>query len=147
MKNSVTYPFVRYEYTDGTFQERTDLPIRILNPHSEIYQDAWALLDTGADACVIPRNISDAVGHDFDGNGVKSEITCGVSGETSTYKHTFILQLYDGSRKDIIWSSGEILVNCVDTDGLPPLIGVRNFLKDFEVTINYPEKTITLTWD
>ncbi len=135
------------EYTDGSFQERTDLPIRILNPGNGISQDAWALLDTGADTCVIPRNISDAVGHDFDGHGVKSEITSGVSGETSTYKHTFILQLYDDSCEDIVWSSGEMLVDCVDTDGLPPLIGVRNFLKDFKVTIDYPKKTITLSWN
>lgn len=147
MKHSVTYPFLKYVYPDGTTRESRDIPVRIINPHTKKCCDTWAKLDTGADACVLPKAISDGLGHNFSGDGVKSEITLGVGGQTATCKHTFFIEIYDETRKKIVWSSGEMLIDCIDTNGLPPLIGVKDFLEHFEVKINYPNKTITLSWN
>jgi len=42
--------------------------------------------------------------------------------------------------------STNILIDCIEAD-IPLLLGVEDFLKHFELTINYPEKLITLRWD
>ena len=146
MKHSESYPFVVYQYADGSQRERTEIPIQISNPATGAVFIVFALIDTGADGCVFPKNLADKLGHDFSGNGVKSVVTGGIGGKSKTLQHTFKIELLNSDRNKVVWSAGDVLVDCIDQN-IPPLIGVKDFMKDFELRINYPDKTITLFWD
>jgi hypothetical protein len=120
--------------------------VRLLDPHTGTYVDTFALLDTGADACLFDRATTEKAGHELEGDGVVGSVTGGVGGEAKTYKHTIDLQLFNGDAARIVWASGPRLFDCIDAD-IPPLLGVQDFLEMFQVTIDYPGKTIRLDWD
>jgi len=146
MKHSETYSFVVYKYPNGKLTERTEIPIRITNPATGDACIVFALIDTGADTCVIPKNLSDKLNHNFSAEGVHSTITGGIGGQSKTFKHTFNLEILNSDRNKVVYSVGNLLVDCVD-ENIPPLIGVKDFLQHFEVEIDYPAKTIALSWN
>lgn len=125
------YPFLKFKLGD---YPRPFLPITILNPHSGMHVDSYALVDTGADECAFPASFAEILGHNL-ASGKQKHIDTG-NGSTMAYGHTsrIIIDEYD---------SGEITI-----DYLPnldtPLLGVQSFLANFIVTLNYPEKIISL---
>lgn len=143
-KHKYSYPFFE---PPGRFP-RPYLPIRITNPLSR-KQITWdCLIDTGADTCLFPRSLAEMVGHNLSGKGVKSSITCGVEGSAiRTWRHTFRLELMhptDGKRS--VWRSPRVLVECVEHDAFPPLLGVLDFLRHFRLTIDYKTGITTVQW-
>jgi len=146
MKHSAVYPFAVYQTDDGSQFERAEIPLRITNPIDGGCYITFALIDTGADSCLIPQNIVAELNHNLKGDGVESTCTSGVGGKSATYKHTFNIELLNHDREQAVWSAENILIDCIEAD-IPLLLGVEDFLKHFELTINYPEKLITLRWD
>ena len=146
MHHAELYPFVEYHYADGEIRYRTELPVRVVTPHAETSVDALALIDTGADACLFDRSTAEQVGHDLAGDGVLGSVTGGVDGQAETYRHTIQLALLNGSADQVVWRSEARLYDCIDAD-IPILLGVEGFLSAFELSINYPDKTIRLEWN
>jgi len=110
------------------------LPVTIINPHTNIKLPVLGLIDTGADECAFPAQLAVILGHNLH-NGVKKEIGTG-NGKTVAYSHATRLEIEGFSFKEVL------------IDFLPnlhvPLLGVKSFLSNFILTINYPESFFTL---
>lgn len=141
------YPFVSFadEFGNTVRPPSTYLPVRITNPHSERSVVVYALIDTGADQCAFPESLAVELGHDFQGEGVESESTVGVSGATSVFLYTFDIDILTPDRKGVFASFHNMLISCVPTE-IPSLLGVANCLNHFVLTINYPEMSVALSY-
>jgi len=142
------YPFIRYEYDDGTVDEHghTCLPIKITNPKAGTSAITWGLVDTGADSSLFPATLAQDLGHTLKGEGVKSSVTSGIEQtNVPTYKHTFRMDLLSWDLKKTVWSAGKIEIDCAESNP-PVLIGVEDFLRKFRITIDYPKEKIILQW-
>ena len=145
---SVLYPFVRFQYPDGSIDRRpyTRLPIKVINPGNGQSVIAWGLVDTGADATLLPASLTASVGHSLKADGVKKNITSGIENTSVTaYGHTFILELLGPDIKTVVWKSSAMNIDCVETEP-PILLGVEGFLCHFKLTIDYLSETMHLTW-
>ena len=140
-----TYPFVAFSDEGGQIVRRpsTYLPVRVSNPHSGQSLVVYALIDTGADQCAFPKSLAVELAHNFDGEGVRSESTVGVSGTTSVFLHTFDIDILTPDRQRIFASFHNLLISCVETE-IPLLLGVADCLDRFVLTINYPDMEVTL---
>lgn len=146
--SSLLYPFVRFQYPDGTVDRRpyTRLPIKTTNPGNRQSVVAWGLVDTGADATLLPASLAISVGHSLKADGVKKNITSGIENTSVTaYGHTFILELLAPDIKTVVWKSPAMNIDCVETEP-PILLGVEDFLRHFKLTIDYPSQTMRLSW-
>jgi len=142
-----TYPFVTFKDDQGNVIRgpASYLPARITNPETGLSVVNYALVDTGADNCVIPKSIAVALGHNFDGQDVRSAKTQGVSGSTPVYMHTFDLELLTADRAKVFFSVSNVLISCVAPE-IPVLLGVADCLKRFTLTVNYPAGTTMLQY-
>lgn len=145
MLNSVTYPFAVFSYPDGTSKDVAYIPLRIKNTDTGKHIDSYALIDTGADENLFRRDIAEQLGHAFMGDGVVSSINGGIGGTAKTYKHTFSLELFGTDITEIVWQGKPTLTDCIDAD-IPILLGVSGFLEFFKLEVDYPNKTISLSW-
>ena len=68
------------------------LPIRILNPHTNMSFQSYGLIDTGADECAIPAGYAPILGHNLQAGNVK-HINTG-NGITIAYSHTIKFELF-----------------------------------------------------
>ena len=113
---------------------RPYLPISIINPENEMTINVYALIDTGADECAVPASFASALGHNLQA-GSQKEINTG-NGITIAYSHTVCLKAYDFSTENVL------------VDFMPnlyiPLLGVKNFLSEFVLKIDYPEKVFSI---
>ena len=141
---SAIYPLVATSLGHGV----PFLPIRIDNPIDNLSIPFQCLVDTGADATIITSQIAEGTGHNLRGDGVRATTTYGVGGvPLTTYGHTFRLHLLQHNAWDtVLWSSPSHLISCIEHDRCPPLLGTRDFLSFFNVTINYPQQYISLAW-
>ena len=127
---------------------RPFVPILLFNPDTNQRFRTDALIDTGADACSFPKYLADITGHKLKGTDVDSSVTSGIGGiEIKTWKHTFLIGLLDPSGNSILKWTNKQLIDCFDHNNAPPLLGAKNFLKDFIIEIDYPKKEIKLTWE
>lgn len=142
-----TYPFVSFADESGNTVRppSTYLPVRITNPHTAKTLVVYALIDTGADQCAFPESLAVELGHNFQGEGVISESTMGVSGATSVFLHTFDIEVLTPDLKHVFASLPNMLISCVPTE-IPSLLGVADCLDHFVLTIDYPEMEITLDY-
>ena len=108
--------------------------------------DLWGLLDTGADACLFPAQLATMLGHDLKGDGVKSSFNMGIEQKKIVvYRHTFRIDLLCPKQEKVVWSSGDVEIDCSETNP-PTLIGVQNFMKNFKITFDYINSELTLKW-
>ena len=124
-------PFLKFGKNDIA---RPWLPITIVNPRSRKQVDMYGLIDTGADECALPATYATLLGFDLQ-QGIPKSINTG-NGVTFAYAHTVQIKIKGfNSRKTAI-------------DFLPnlqvPLLGMRNFLSDFILTIDYPRAQFSL---
>lgn len=139
------YPFV---------DSRPYLPVSIVNPSNNKIVYKLGLIDTGADACLFSKEIVNGLSHNLKASGVKSDVTSGIEGkDVTTWKHSFILcllhpqvLLQPNSGIKIVWRSKKLLVECVDHSDLPELLGTKDFLKNFKVTIDYHSECTIIEW-
>ena len=76
----VTYPFVLFQYEDGTKDSLAHpyLPLQVRNPHNDSEPKMiWGLVDTGADSCLFPASLAIDLNHDLKGDGVKDSFNLG----------------------------------------------------------------------
>lgn len=114
---------------------RPILPIILKNPANGQQLRTFGLIDTGADDCAIPAGFALMTGHSLTA-GILKSISTG-NGITNAYAHTVSLEV-DGYKID------NILIDFMPNLNIC-LIGVKNFLKNFVLTINYPEQSFSLT--
>jgi hypothetical protein len=126
---------------------RIHLPLRIVNPANKRALTTYGLLDTGADTCLFPASVATFLGHDLMGHGVKSSVTSGIElTRLPTYKHTFRIDLLDKNGASRVWSSGPVLINCVERH-CPVILGVAEFLTHFDsVSELYRNGEVLLRW-
>ena len=125
------YPF--YAARPGDLS-RPYLPIRIINPDTGKELRVYALVDTGADECAFPASFAPVLGHNLQA-GQSRRISTG-NGITVAYSHTTRIVIEDFSTQDVL------------VDFMPnlntPLLGVKSFLSNFVLTVDYPNKTFSL---
>jgi len=114
---------------------RPILPIVLKNPANGKQLRTFGLIDTGADDCAFPAVFALMTGHNL-GAGTLKEISTG-NGITNAYAHTISLEVDD-------YKVDNILIDFMPNLNIA-LLGVRNFLKNFILTIDYPNQTFSLT--
>jgi len=114
---------------------RPFLPVTILNPETNKAIRVYALIDTGADECAIPASFAPLLGHNLLAGQLK-RISTG-NGITIAYSHTTRIVVEGFSTQDVL------------VDFMPnlniPLLGVRSFLGNFILTVDYPNGQFSLT--
>ena len=113
---------------------RPYLPVTIVNPETDKQIKVYALIDTGADECASPASFAPLLGHNLQAGQLK-KISTG-NGITIAYSHTTRIVIEGFSTQDVL------------VDFMPnlyiPLLGVRSFLSNFILTIDYPNKVFSL---
>ncbi|NCP32899.1 MAG: hypothetical protein CO096_16800 [Armatimonadetes bacterium CG_4_9_14_3_um_filter_66_14] len=134
-----TFPFSRRFPDDFP---RPLLPVRVSNPASSKPPiNERALIDTGADCCFLPRDLTEALGHDF-AKGVTPESVGTGSGTSQAYGHTSTIEICDSSGT-VLWTIRSAPVYVID--GLDQvLLGVEDFLASFILTVDYSNQQFSL---
>lgn len=126
------YPFIATRPGDIA---RPYLPITIINPENQKEINVYALIDTGADECALPASFAPPLNHNFQA-GYQKKINTG-NGITIGYSHTVRIKTFDFLTENVLM------------DFMPnlniPLLGVKSFLSNFILNIDYPKKTFSIT--
>lgn len=141
MAFTITYPFISIL---GIY--RPIIPVKIENPAIKFSIVRMALLDTGADHCVFPAYVAQGTGHTLKAAKVICKSTTGVAGvAVPTWCHTFEISLLDKDRKTEIWKSNSLLIQCLEQDKAPILLGMGDFLNNFIITFDYTKREVTIS--
>jgi predicted aspartyl protease len=119
------------------------LPIKIINPHTQLFSYTYGLVDTGADECCVPDSIAQSLGHNIT-NGRYKEIG-GVGSRAVAYSHTTKIEIYDGRSAKLVYTIDETCIDCV-VGCTVVLLGVKQFLDNFKLNVDYPQKTFSITY-
>ena len=129
---SAYIPFTKFNDNDIA---RPWLPVTIHNPHIKLSIKVYGLIDTGADECAIPAEYAPLLGHNLQA-GIRKTISTG-NGITTAYAHT------------LCFKTNNIEINDVLIDFMPNLhvvlLGVKSFLSNFILTVNYKKSAFSLT--
>ena len=134
------FPFSITSPADGI--ARPWIPIKIINPHSNKTVRFIGLIDTGADECAIPALFAPILEHDLDKGAPKTIGSAG--GPTLGYSHTTKIEIYDFSDK-LCYTINETPIDFMPNLNVV-LLGVKQFLDQFELHINYPVKTFSIKY-
>lgn len=110
---------------------RPYLPVTIINHDSGKHLKVFALIDTGADECALPATFATVLGHNLQA-GQQRKINTG-NGVTVAYSHTTRIVIEGFATQDVLI---DFMLNLS-----VPLLGVKSFLGNFVLTIDYPNKT------
>ena len=110
------------------------LPVTITNPHSNKSIKVLGLIDTGADECALPTRFASILGHNLEAGFIKEINT--ANAKTIAYSHTVKIEIED------------FIIHDTLIDFMPnlyvPLLGVKSFLNNFILTIDYPRQIFSL---
>lgn len=124
-------PFIKFSPDDIP---RPWLPVTISNPHTKQAISLYGLIDTGADECAVPAQFAPMIGHNLQA-GQQKEINTG-NGKTAAYAHT------------LSFETKGIIIENVLIDFMPNLnvvlLGVKSFLSNFKVVIDYKNNKFSL---
>ncbi|MFH1245679.1 MAG: retroviral-like aspartic protease family protein [Candidatus Omnitrophota bacterium] len=113
---------------------RPYIPITIINPENKKELNVFALIDTGADECALPASFAPPLGHNLQ-SGYQKKISTG-NGITAAYSHTVCVKAFDFLTENVL------------IDFMPnlqiPLLGVKSFLGNFTLKIDYPGKIFSI---
>lgn len=133
----VEFPFIKFSTDD---LGRPILPVRIHNPHTGRFFVTWGIVDTGADECAIPATLANELGHTLE-RGSQKIVNTGA-GPNTAFAHTTRIDILS-LQKDILYSIKETPI-----DFMPNLhcvlLGVRNFLNHFILTVDYPNQKFSI---
>jgi predicted aspartyl protease len=115
--------------------KRPWLFVTFINSHTGNKLDAWALIDTGADDCALPAGFAQLLGHNLQA-GKESKCNTG-NGPTVCYKHTTKIEIPG-------FSTADTLIDFMPNLNIP-LLGVRSFLSNFILTVDYPKQMFSLS--
>ena len=125
------YPFIITRPGD---MARPYLPITIINPENQKEMNVYALIDTGADECALPASFAPPLGHNLQAGSLK-RISAG-NGITIAYAHTICIKVFN-------FSTDNALVDFMPNLHIP-LLGVKSFLTNFILKIDYPNKLFSI---
>ncbi|MBW8000846.1 MAG: hypothetical protein FVQ80_02335 [Planctomycetes bacterium] len=127
------------------------LTCQFVNPDTGDRATDLALVDTGANGCVVSMEFAKHLGHNIK-KGRWGHIWT-ASDQVTSWKHTFTIHIYAmqtrGSneifvdKNDIVLTLENIEVDVLECD-TPNLLGVRDFLENYTLTANYPQKTFSI---
>lgn len=124
-------PFLKFSPDD---LPRPWLPLTIRNPHTGQTVNVYGLIDTGADECAVPAHYAPMIGHDLQAGAEKSIRT--GNGVTTAYAHT------------LSFETEGIKIESVLIDFMPNLnvvlLGVKSFLSNFVLTVDYKKSVFSL---
>jgi len=122
-------------------KERPWLPVTIINPSNGEAIPTYGLIDTGADECSVPAAFAKDLGHDLYKGKPKEVDTAG--GKANTYSHLTTVEIFNPKENNIAHKMENIPIDF--TEGLNVvLLGVKNFLDQFTLTIEYPKKVFSI---
>ena len=118
--------------------------MRVSNPaSSSLPIDELALIDTGADCCFLPRDLAEALDHDF-AKGLTPESIGTGAGSNQAFCHTSTIEVCD-LQGNARWTVQRTPVYVMD--GLDQvLLGVEDFLVNFKLTVDYPNQVFSVAW-
>jgi hypothetical protein len=120
---------------------RPILPVKIINPHTNQHFRTLGIIDTGADECAVPAVYAPLLGHNLQAGQVK-QVSTG-NGLATAYAHTTKFEIYHPVTNTLAHT-----VNNTPIDFMPNLnvllLGVRSFLSDFVLTVNYPQQIFSI---
>lgn len=121
---------------------RPMLPIRIVNPDTNLAVRAWGLIDTGADECSIPARLAVKLGHVLNAGAAKTIGTAG--GDAMAFAHTTRIEIFSISdHATVVHTIPDTPVDfCPGLDVI--LLGVKNFLSNFKLVIDYPNHRFSI---
>ncbi len=112
------------------------LPVTVINPHTNKKIRVLGLIDTGADECALPASYAIILGHNLQ-LGYSKEINTG-NGKTLAYSHTVTIRI----------ETPDFTIQNILIDFMPnlhvPLLGVKSFLSNFILSIDYPDLNFSL---
>jgi len=120
--------------------------IRVVNPHTQLAVVIQGIVDTGADSCAFPAEVAEQLGHNLESVPPKTVFT--ASGSTESFAHTSRVEVLemraDGLHGDkVLYTINDTLIDFIrGCDDF--LLGAANFLKDFVLTINYPQQCFSI---
>lgn len=125
--------FIDYPFS----HDRPTIIIEIKNPVNQITCKFIALIDTGADCCVFPASMARLLEIDLR-NSSEIGSTLGIENKKqSTYGHRCIVSLLSPQdRRSVLKVMPETLIKFSDKE-FPPLLGTRDFLRYFTLTVRY----------
>jgi predicted aspartyl protease len=125
------YPFIKTRPDDIA---RPYLPVTILNQKKNKEINVYALIDTGADECALPASLASLLGHNLK-SGYKKKINTG-NGLTTAYSHSIRIKAFN-------FVTDEVLIDFMPNLHIP-LLGVKSFLSNFILKVNYKNSTFSL---
>jgi predicted aspartyl protease len=142
-------PIEHYPFTQiAPDFSRPMLWIRVSNAHSDTPGIlVRAVVDTGADECAFPASIATQLGHQLH-KGVTRKTVRTASGKTQAFSHTSRVEVLTiradglpGTR--VLYTLPETPIDFIQ--GCESfLLGSRNFLKPFVLTIDYPAEVFSI---
>lgn len=117
------------------------LKITIVNPATNLSVSTYGLIDTGADECAIPAGFARALGHNLQAGTTKTIQT--GNGATTAYAHTSTIQIHDQVTNAVAHTILHTPVDFMPNLNVV-LLGVRNFLGTFVLTVDYPQQEFSI---
>ena len=120
------------------------VPVRFATLDKSIVTNIfWSLVDTGADKSLFPQIVPEICKYDLKSG--KTENMQGIEGGAMlTWSHPFIIQLMSNNHADVVWESQPFEIACVEHSNNPPILGFREFISNFKLTVDFKNKTTGL---
>ncbi len=126
------------------YQPRPWLPVTIFNPHTGDKISTYGLIDTGADDCTVPAFMAKELGLNLK-KGKKKEFSS-AGGKAVAYVHTTSIKIRDTrkkGRKNVVYSIPDTEIDfAIGLDCV--LLGVKMFLDNFILNVDYPKKVFSI---
>ena len=130
----------------GQGPARPMLWIRLTNPDTGLSFVTLAIVDTGADVCVFPADVAMALGHKL--KSVAPNQMGGVGGGALAWPHTSKVEILNIKADGTVGSCVLYTVSntLIDFSTTCPvfLLGTKNFLSNFILTVDYCRQTLSL---
>jgi predicted aspartyl protease len=135
-------PISNFPFTDiGDGFARPFLLTRIVNPLNGYNVLCFGLVDTGADDCAVPASFAKSLGHDLLAGSIRGIDT--GNGTASAYAHTVKFEILHPVSQKPLYAIQDTPVDFMQNLPLV-LLGTKNFLSRFILTIDYPRKSFSI---
>ena len=135
-------PIEDYVFTDvGNGVCLPKLNIRLHKPGTEYTYKTDGIIDTGSTLCAIPYDVGELLGYRI-GDGTPHKILT-ANGEITAYMHKIDLEVYQQFEENILFSLSDITISFMP-NVQDVLLGARDFLNGFDLTVCYPARKFSL---
>ena len=125
------------------------LPVRIINPATGLSWQTWALVDTGASNTVVTADIAAHLGHDLKHRLVIRGNSGTAGGAAKLYFHTFTIEILARTKQGRVDEKRAVIILenrllAVAPQSPITLLGTKDFLKDYVLTVDYPVQRFSI---